>query len=122
MLLQIFRSIEKKVGSITPQCFITDDAEQYNNEWKEFFGESNTRKILCAWHVDRAWRKALLQHIGERENQVHVYHQLQLLPTETEDSQFSLILQEFLTYMEKYHYTRKSIIIYGKYLFQYLLL
>ena len=57
--------------------------------------------------------KAPLQHIGERENQVHVYHQLRLLPTETEDSQFSLILQKFLTYMEKYH-TWKSIIIYGK--------
>ena len=45
MLLQIFRSIEKKVGSITPQCFITNDAKQYHNEWKEVFGESNTRKF-----------------------------------------------------------------------------
>ena len=116
MLIQFFRAIEKRVGSINPQCFITDDAEQYHNAWKEFFGESNTRKILCAWHVHRAWRKALLQHIGERENQVHVYHQLRLLFTETEDSQFRVILQEILTYMEKYHYTQKStfMIIYGK--------
>ena len=59
-------------GSISPQCFMTDDAEQYHNGWK-VFGERNTRKNLCAWHVDQAWRKALLQHIGERENQVHVY-------------------------------------------------
>ena len=104
MLIQFFRAIEQRVGSISPQWFMTDDAEQYHNAWKEVFGESNTRKILCAWHVDRAWRKALFQHVGERENQVHVYHQLRLLLTETEESQFRVILQEFLTYTEKYHY------------------
>ena len=72
---------------------MTDDAEQYHNAWVEVFGESNTRKILCAWHVDRVWRKALLQHIGERENQVRIYHQLRLLLTKTEESQFRVILQ-----------------------------
>ena len=58
MLINVFRAIEQRVVSISPQWFMTDDAEQYHNAWKEVFGESNTRKILCAWHVDRAWRKA----------------------------------------------------------------
>ena len=59
MLIQIFRAIEKRVGSVSPQFLMTDDAEQNHNAWKEVFRESNTRKILCAWHVYPSWRKAL---------------------------------------------------------------
>ena len=104
ILIQFFRAIKQRVGNISPQWFMTDDAKQYHNAWLEVFGENNTRKILCAWHVDRVWRKALLQHIGEREIQVRIYHQLRLLLAETEESQFRVILQEFLTYTEKHHY------------------
>ena len=62
MLIQFFRAIKQRVGNIIPQWFMTDDAEQYHNAWVEVFGESNTRKILCVWHVDRVWRKALIKY------------------------------------------------------------
>ena len=104
MLVQFFTALKQRGGYIKPQWFMTDDAEQYYNAWKEVFEEGSTRKVLCAWHVDRAWRRALHQHINEREKQVQIYHQLRVLLTETEVSHFRVLLQGFLTYIEKHHY------------------
>ena len=44
--------------TMKPQWFTTYDAEQYYNAWKEVSGESITRKVLGAWHVDSAWQRA----------------------------------------------------------------
>ena len=101
MLTEFFRAISKRTGSINPQWLMTDDVEQFHNAWKEVFGGS-ARKLLCAWHVDRAWRKAIRQHIHKKE-QVGTYHQIRVLLTETEEPKFRVTLQEFLTYTEKYH-------------------
>ena len=65
-----------------------DDAEHYHNAWKEVFGGEGTKNILCTWHVDRAWRKALQQHIPEQKEQVHVYHQLRVLLCEIDEAKF----------------------------------
>ena len=104
-LVTFCRAIQKRTGNVNPQWFMTDDAEQYYNAWKEVFNEGSTKKILCTWHVDRAWRKAINQHISDKLKQIEVYHQLRLLLTETKESQFRVMLQEFLTYTEKYHQT-----------------
>jgi lipopolysaccharide biosynthesis regulator YciM len=42
---------------------MSDCAEQYYNSWIDVFGPNSTRKLLCIWHVDRAWRNGL--HVGE---------------------------------------------------------
>ena len=102
MLAQVFAGIKERAGPIIPQWFMTDDAEQYHSAWKEVFGGEETKKMLCAWHVDRAWRKALQQHIPKSKE--HVYHQLSLLLSEADEAKFRVTLQEFLTYTEKYHY------------------
>ena len=104
MLTAFFRAVRKRTGGINPQWLMTDDAEQFHNAWKEVFGGGSTRKLLCAWHVDHAWRKAIRQHIQEKEKQIEIYHQLRVLLTETEESKFRVTLQEFLSYTEKYHY------------------
>ena len=54
---------KKCAGSIHPQWFMSDDTEQYFMAWSEIFGSSQTKRILCTWHIDRAWKKALNQHI-----------------------------------------------------------
>ena len=83
---------------------MTDDAEQYYSAWKDVFGENQTKKILCAWHVDRAWRKAIHQLIKDHESKVNIYHQLCVLLSERDEAKFRVILQEFLTYTENHHY------------------
>ena len=39
--------------------FMADDAQQFYNAWSGVFETKGTKKLLRAWHVDRAWRAAL---------------------------------------------------------------
>ena len=48
-----FETIKNKIGMVTPQWIMTDDADQFYNSWKTVFSE-DTQKLLCTWHVDRA--------------------------------------------------------------------
>ena len=80
-----------------------DDAEQFFTAWRTTFGDGTTTKLLCLWHVDRAWRKALQEHIVDKVKQVEVYHQLRVLLMETEEANFRVILQEFLTHIQEHH-------------------
>ena len=43
------------------------------------FATKGTTKLLCAWHVDRAWRTALNDHVPSKESRIKIYHQLRLL-------------------------------------------
>ena len=57
-LCEFLRAIYRKTGVINPKYFMTDDAEQYFSAWVDVFG-GQPIKLLCSWHVDRAWRKNL---------------------------------------------------------------
>ena len=46
---------------------MTDDADNYFNARKTVFGEGNTKKIICAWHIDRTWRKALAETVRDKD-------------------------------------------------------
>lgn len=103
LLIQFFRALKCRVGSIEPKWFMSDDADQYFNAWKAVFGAIGTNKLLCAWHIDRSWRHGLKDHILGKEEQINMYHHLCALLTEREESNFRLILQEVLTYANNYH-------------------
>ena len=79
---------------------MSDDADQFFNAWSCVFGKNDTKKILCSWHVDRSWRKAILQHINDKETQIQVHHHLRILLTERVESQFRVYLQQFLTIIQ----------------------
>ena len=49
-LENFLKPIRKRIGSITPAWFMSDDAEQYHNAWRSVFGEVDN-KLLCTWHV-----------------------------------------------------------------------
>ena len=82
---------------------MSDDAEQYFNAWKGVFGGNKTRKVLCVWHIDRSWRKALHEHIKDKEEQIYVYHSLCLLLQELDEPTFRVMLQSFLTHLHTNH-------------------
>ncbi len=56
MIIEFFKKLKERVGIISPLWFMSDDAEQFFTAWKAVFGHGQTKKLLCAWHVDRAWR------------------------------------------------------------------
>ena len=100
-----FLAVHKACGMISPKWFMSDDAEQYYNAWKGVFNTSQTNKILCVWHIQRAWRKALRQHISDKNDQIHIYHSLNVLLQERDESHFRKLLQEFITDLSENHCT-----------------
>ena len=44
-----------KVGNVHPEWFMSDDASQYYKCWSQVF-KRQPKRLLCIWHVDRAWR------------------------------------------------------------------
>ena len=89
-LENVLKPIRKRIGSITPAWFMSDDAEQYHNAWRSVFGEVDN-KLLCTWHVDRAWRENSTL-IKEKETKVAVYHSLRVLLEQSEVSKFNSLL------------------------------
>ena len=78
---------------------MSDCAEQYFHAWSGVFTKGNTKKLLCIWHVDRAWRKALNDHVSEKASRIEIYHQLRVLLNEREESQFIVRLQQFMSFL-----------------------
>ena len=96
---------------------MTDDAEQYVSAWVGVFGLGPC-KLLCTWHVDRAWRGAI-KSIKDKDIAAKVYHNLRVLMEETDIDTFTTMLQkttvqlvqsdktkEFAKYFETYYRKR----------------
>ena len=67
---------------------MSDDAQQFYNAWSNVFTKVSPKKLLCYWHVDRAWRKALQQMVDSTEVRVHIYHHLCVMHESTDEAQF----------------------------------
>ena len=119
VLIAFFEKLREKCGSIKASWLMTDMAEQYYSAWSTVFGPG-TKKLLCTWHVDRAWR-GQLKLIENKEIQATVYHNLRVLLEETECSTFELLLKatlkqlethattiNFATYFKKYYEQNKK--------------
>ena len=119
ILQQFFSAMKKRVGSIKPMFFMSDDAEQFYNAWQAVFGKADN-KLLCTWHVDRAWRNNL-KLIKDRKTQITVYHTLRMLLEEANQETFELLLEkttqqiltkesttEFGEYFNSYYKDRKK--------------
>ena len=86
ILTHFFKSIKEKVGTIAPKWLMTDDAEQFYNSWTNTFG-GNPHKLLCTWHIDRAWRGHLLL-LKDQELAQTIYHNLRVLLEEMDEENF----------------------------------
>ena len=81
LLVQFLKAVHAQVGRCETDYFMSDCAEQYFNAWCSVFGCENTKTLLCIWHVDRAWRFALNEHITctNKQERVEIYHHLRVL-------------------------------------------
>ena len=50
-------------------------------------------KLVCIWHLDRAWRENLKQ-LKDSELEAAVYHNLRVLLEETDKNKFEMLLDE----------------------------
>ena len=78
VLTEFLRSLHERTGPITAKFFMSDDAKQYYSAWNKAYG-GNPTKLLCCWHVDKAWRQNIHTHVSDDYKKVEVYHHLRTL-------------------------------------------
>jgi len=57
LLINFFRHLKQRMGDVRPKWLMSDDADQFYSAWITVFNKP--QKLLCTWHVDRSWRKAI---------------------------------------------------------------
>ncbi len=58
-------AIKDRAGALKPAIFMSDDAPQYFSAW---LGECHsTKKLLCRWHLDRTWQRAINDKVEKEE-------------------------------------------------------
>lgn len=93
-----FRAISDRIGgSLDPEIFMSDDAAAFWNAWVNVFGSGQTKKLLCAWHVDKNWQKNLREKVHDTAVAANIYHGLCLLIKETTEQKFRQMATAFLT-------------------------
>ena len=111
LLMNFFSALKSRVGVVSPAWFMSDLAEQFYNAWIALFG-SKPQKLVCTWHIDRAWRENLKQ-LKDSELEATVYHNLRVLLEETDAEKFEVLLQQTVKELNSSSITAS----FGKYLF-----
>uniref|UniRef100_A0A6P7FSL1 Uncharacterized protein LOC114332217 n=1 Tax=Diabrotica virgifera virgifera TaxID=50390 RepID=A0A6P7FSL1_DIAVI len=94
----LFECIKSKVGTLKPEVFMSDDAQQFYNAWKNVMGEVS-HQLLCSWHVLRNWSKNLNKITSQDKREI-VFKTLKILQTELNVEYFHLGLQKFISDLE----------------------
>ena len=119
---KFYSSIKEKAegtSNLCPKWIMTDDAEQFYTSWVSVFGNM-PHKLLCSWHVERAWR-ANLSKVKCQGAKSRVYHALKTLLDEVNIERFNHALDNFVDqlcleektkeygdYFKRYYYPRKE--------------
>jgi len=75
--------------------FMSDDAEVYANAWTRVMG-APAHRLLCTWHIDRAWRKNLSRIRGDSVLKANIYKMMRALMEITDRETFWQKLTEFM--------------------------
>ena len=109
LLTNFFNGIKRRIGVVSPAWLMSDLAEQFYSAWVASFG-NRPKKLVCTWHVDRAWRENIRQ-LKDSELEVKVYHNLRILLEETDMEKFEILLDKTLMEFRKSSITER----FGKY-------
>ena len=75
--------------------FMSDLANTSYQSWSVVFRHPEKR-LYCTWHVDKSWKKKVIELIPIREQQSDIYGCLVLLRIELDEGRFRKMMQEFL--------------------------
>ncbi|GFR28208.1 uncharacterized protein TNCT_436111 [Trichonephila clavata] len=100
-----FNYIRSKVGVISTNVFMSDDAPEFYNAWEVVMGPTQYQ-LLCTWLVDKNWRKNLAK-INSRFKKLTVYKTLRVLLREPNLQSFTEMERNFVKLLEDDPDTRK---------------
>ncbi|XP_070377091.1 uncharacterized protein [Dermacentor albipictus] len=99
-LTAFFKCLESAMAKkVAAKTFMSDDASQFYNAWCIVMGAPK-QKLLCAWHVDKNWRKKILECV-EKQLRPDVYHSVRLLLEFLDEEEFKKYLKDFLSSEEE---------------------
>lgn len=78
---------------------MSDLANQYYNAWVGVM-QHHPRKLLCTWHVDKAWRENIREKVKDVTAQAEVYKMLRTVLEETSETTFSDLLAKVLNQLQ----------------------
>ena len=99
LLKYFYGAVKSNIGEINTEWFMSDDAPQYYSTWVGTF-KSVPKKLLCTWHVDRAWRESIKQ-FNDKELEATVYHNLRVLLEEDDMDTFESQLEATISNLDK---------------------
>ncbi len=82
-MLTFFNEVKKNCGVQHSKFFMSDMAPQFYNAWVASMGEPRPKKLVCTWHVDKAWRSELKIKIGDTALEAEIYKMLRMVLEQT---------------------------------------
>ena len=82
-MLTFFYELKKNCGVIQSKFFMSDMAPQFYNAWVASMGEPRPKKLVCTWHVDKAWQAELKVKIGDTGLEAEIYKMLRMVLEQT---------------------------------------
>ncbi|XP_035224085.1 uncharacterized protein LOC118196736 [Stegodyphus dumicola] len=111
-VLKIFFSLIKGkiLENFTPKIFMSDDAPAFYNAWVDIFG-AGPKKLLCAWHVEKAIRVKIQALIKDKELACQVYKSVIVLLREKDERKFQIIFKHLSCMFD----SDDNVSLFGKY-------
>ena len=91
-----FNKIKNNCGVFNSKFFMSDMAPQFYNAWVAVMGDPRPAKLICMWHVDKAWREELRRKIGDMAIESEIYKLLRITLQQTQESMFKECLDALL--------------------------
>ena len=106
-----FKLLRENCGQLSPHWLMSDTASQFYNAWVAIMGGTPIR-LICTWHVDRAWKQELRAKVKDSEMAEDIYKMLRTVMQATTVCEFKTLLckleeclpsisAEFSTYFER---------------------
>ena len=83
-----FSNVKTAIGPIPARWFMSDKAPQYYDAFVDVNGH-RPKKLLCTWHVDKAWKEELRSKVPDSAKQAHIYTMLRTLLEEIDELSFN---------------------------------
>lgn len=118
--IMFFEQLRDRGILLQPKVFMSDIDDSFYNAWITVM-KSAEKRLLCTWHVDKAWRSNLQEKIKIQEKRSLVYKGLRVLLQETNVHKFVKLVEgflvdtysdddtkEFASYFENFYLRRSS--------------
>ena len=105
MMKIFFSKVKDNVGSISPAWLMSDIVTQFYDAFVAV-NVCQPKKLLCTWHVDKAWQEAIRQKINNVGKQADVYTMMRTVLEETDEASFQDRLSTLVTGLASSQETR----------------